>query len=126
MLKWLLVAGTLACVAGPARADWCHWLQPSEAKKAAGMLSAGATIRQYCLECDYPMQRPAVIGTVVVKQRTMQNELTEYIEVNGVHISLATSYILSGGQWTNLAILTGACGVTEKNAPRFLPAGKGN
>lgn len=103
MIKKILLLMTvlLSTVPGPTRADQHAWLSPQTAERVSQLIMPGMSLRFFCQPCGDKTWTEQEVKHIVLRSGSDHSEVV----INGKGIDLAYTYILSDGQWTNLAML---------------------
>lgn len=96
-----LVVGAASLAPGLASADQCAYVTKAQADDAFALVTAGATIVDFCEPCgDQPQS--VKVETVTSAETGFEN--TWEVSVNGRGIDLAYTFIENGdGNWVNLS-----------------------
>ncbi len=116
MMRRLVAAAVLVLVPALSSADQAAWISKKDAEAAAAKITPGDEVREYCKPCGDKGYRVIKVTKVEVAH-TGEGSYYE-VRLNGKGIDLAYTYIRSGGEWENLAMIVG---VAVSDVPRYLP-----
>lgn len=102
-------------------ADQAAWITKDQAEKGAALIRTSGEIRHFCAPCGDNFYRAETVSTSVAVKAQGSDPKDSFFEVlvNGSGIDLAYVYILSGGKWTNVAMLLN---IHVEGVSKILPA----
>lgn len=107
----------LSLGATAAHADQASYLQRQEAFDAGNQIKLGQEVRLFCQPCGDTRSESMMVFAIGVYYTGYEEFFA--LELNGLPVDLAYTYIPFQGEWYNLALLQG---IEVVQVPKILPA----